>query len=114
MGPRALERRLNGGADACQIALEEIVGGSSLHAADSGLFIDGAGDNQEGGARRAFPRQRQRSHAIETWQRVIGENDVRPELFQLPQKLVAAVYPARRKWNASPFELVLHELRIHR
>src|SRR5687768_7562022 len=114
MRPSTLECSLHGGTYARQIALEEIVRRSGLHAADGGLFIDGASDNQEGNARRPFSRERQRSHAIETGQRVIGENDVRPELLQLPQKLVPAVYPARRKWNAGPLELVLHELRIHR
>ena len=48
-GQRGLDRR----ADPGQVALEQIVGGAGLHAADGRLLVDRAGDDQE--RRRSGP-----------------------------------------------------------
>ena len=76
------ERGLDCGADPGQIVLEEVVGGAGLHASDGRLLVDGAGHDQEGHRGRPFAGDRERCHAVEARQRVVGEDQVRPELVE--------------------------------
>ncbi len=50
----ARERPLDGRADPRQVALEEVVGGARFHAADRGLLVDRAGDDEEGDGGRTL------------------------------------------------------------
>ena len=69
---------------------------------------------RKGVAGRPLPGQRQRRHAIEPREGVVGEDQVGAELVELAQEAVPGIHPAGVERNAAPLELVLDELRVHR
>ena len=116
LGPGAYpgQGALDGRTDPGQVALEQVVRGAGLHAADRGLFVDRAGDDEERDVRRALPGDREGGHAVEPRQGVVGEDDVGPELFELALERVASVHSPCVEVHARPAELVLDELGVHR
>ncbi len=107
------ERPLDRGADPGEVALEQIVGGAGLHAADRGLLIDRPGDDEERHCRDSFPRQGERRHAVESGEGVVGEDQIRREVVDLAEERLARIHPPGGEWNAGALELVLDELRVH-
>ncbi len=64
-GPLPLHGRKHCRPDPRQVALEQVIGGTRLHALDRGLLVDRAGDNDERHRRRPGPGQLQSTHSIE-------------------------------------------------
>ena len=102
VSPLPLQGRLDGGPDSGQVALEEVVGGARLHAADRSLLVDRPGDDQEGDGGNPLPGQGERGHAVEPGKGVVGEDQVGLELRQLAEEGFPAVHPPGRRTECGP------------
>src|SRR5690606_40851769 len=62
-GSRTLQRRPYGGADPCEAALQQVVGGAGLHATDCSLLVDRAGYDDERSRRPVLLCEPERGHS---------------------------------------------------
>ncbi len=108
LGERALDRR----GQAHQVRLENIVGGAALQRADRIFLADGARDEDERRVGTELARHRERSHAVESRHREVGQDDVGRELAQRPLERLLAVHQPMPDTQAGALELAQLELGV--
>src|SRR5437773_1762863 len=99
---------------AVQTVLEDIIGGSTSQGVNCQFFPADTRDKNERNVRALLPDHGQRLESVEAAQLVIGQNQVRPGVFDGLSKSLFGVHALCDKANSSPAKLPLNQFSISR